>query len=236
MTKNLAIIPARGGSKRIPRKNIKEFLGKPIISYSIEAALNSCLFDEVMVSTEDEEIAGIAKDMGAEVPFYRSSDTSSDYATTAEVILEVIEEYRKRGSEFDNICCIYPTAPFVTIEKLVLSMDLLLKEKTESVFPVVKYSYPPQRALIINDNKMRMRYPENFILRSQDLEYWYHDCGQFYCIKTNSFIQTKSFLTENTIPIVVSELETQDIDSEEDWILAEMKYMQMMGKVYRGGE
>ena len=151
--KNIAIITARGGSKRIPRKNIKDFLGKPIMAYSIEAALESGLFDEVMVSTDDEEIAKIAKEYGAKVPFLRSEATSNDYATTNDVLLEVIDEYEKRGEVFDHGVCIYPTAPFVDGETLKEAMNELIEKKAETLIPVVPYSYPPKRALVIRNER-----------------------------------------------------------------------------------
>ena len=148
MGSSIAIITARGGSKRIPHKNIKEFCGKPIITYSIEAALQSGLFDEVMVSTDDIEIARIAREAGARVPFMRSSESAGDYASTDDVLMEVLEIYRAQGRKFDTFCCLYPTAPFVTAEKLKIAMELL--EKADSVMPVVKFSFPPQRCMVMN--------------------------------------------------------------------------------------
>lgn len=222
---SIAIIPARGGSKRIPRKNIKDFLGEPIISYSIRAALASKVFDTIMVSTDDEEIAQIARQYGAKVPFLRTPETASDFATTEDVINEVLQEYLKRGEVYDSVCCIYPTAPFITSEKLKAAMELLLGNGIDSVFPVVKFSYPPQRSFIIESGNLVMKYPEYLKTRSQDLEEWYHDCGQFYCVKTKAFIENCEILTSNTVPIVMSEIEVQDIDTEEDWKLAEVKYL-----------
>lgn len=227
MSKNIAIITARGGSKRIPRKNIKEFCGKPIIAYSIEAAFASGVFDEVMVSTDDDEIAIIAKKYGAKVPFMRSERTSDDYATTKDVLLEVIEEYRKQGNEFDHMCCIYPTAPFVTADKLRCAVELLERKKAQQVMPIVAYSFPPQRCNVINDSgEVEYRFPENRLTRSQDLENWYHDAGQFYAFNIEKFIETEGVCTQ-ILPIIVSELEVQDIDNEVDWKLAEMKYKLM---------
>lgn len=227
MSKNIAIITARGGSKRIPRKNIKEFCGRPIIAYSIEAAFASGVFDEVMVSTDDDEIAIIAKKYGAKVPFMRSERTSDDYATTKDVLLEVIEEYRKQGNEFDHMCCIYPTAPFVTADKLRCAVELLERKKAQQVMPIVAYSFPPQRCNVINDSgEVEYRFPENRLTRSQDLENWYHDAGQFYAFNIEKFIETEGVCTQ-ILPIIVSELEVQDIDNEVDWKLAEMKYKLM---------
>ena len=222
--KRLAIITARGGSKRIPRKNIKEFCGKPIIAYSIEAALQSGVFDEVMVSTDDEEIAEIAVKYGAKVPFYRSEATANDFVTTNDVIWEVLEEYEKRGEVFDAFCCMYPTAPFLKAERLSAAMDLLMNSDADKVFPVVEFSFPPLRGLIIEEGKLVFKYPEYMYARSQDLEKHYHDAGQFYCFKTADYKATKSFWTGNIKPIVLSELEVQDIDTQTDWEIAEMKW------------
>ena len=221
--KNIAIIPARGGSKRIPRKNIKPFMGKPIIAYSIEAAMQSELFDEVMVSTDDEEIAEIARKYGAKVPFMRSAETSNDYAGTADVILEVLKKYKDLGREFDTICCIYSTAPFVTSGKLMEAYSKLT-DGIDFVFTCVAYSYPVQRSLHIVDGKISMVYPEYAASRSQDLEPIYHDAGQFYVAQVESFVQERTFSGKNTVGLVLSELEVQDLDTLTDWTLAEMKY------------
>ncbi len=219
----LAIITARGGSKRIPRKNIKEFLGKPIIAYSIEAALQSGVFNEVMVSTDDEEIKRIAVEYGAKVPFLRSENTSNDMAMTHEVIIEVLEEYEKRGNVFDDICCIYPTAPFITSEKLRKGKELLEHEDVDAVVPVVPFSFPPQRAFVIRDGKVLFNMPENRLVRSQDLEKWYHDCGQFYFVKTKQFLLEKNLIMNRTAPMIMDEMEVQDIDNIDDWKIAELK-------------
>ncbi len=222
--KKVAIITARGGSKRIPRKNIKEFCGKPILAYSIHAALESGVFDTVMVSTDDEEIAEIAKKYGAEVPFYRSEKTANDYATTADVILEVIEEYEKLGWFFDMVCCIYPTAPFLTADKLKDAVQKLENSDADTLIPVVTFSYPVQRALVIRDEKLVFEYPEFMDSRSQDLEPHYHDVGQFYIMKTETFKESKKIMVGNILPFEISEMEVQDIDNQTDWEIAEMKY------------
>lgn len=219
--KNIAIIPARGGSKRIPRKNIKEFLGKPIIAYSIEAALNSGLFKEVMVSTDDEEIAEIATKYGAIVPFLRTEENSNDFATTADVLFEVMANY---SEEYDNGCCIYPTAPLVTIEKLKDCYTNLIRQDYDTVFPVVKYSYPIQRSLCDNNGKIEMVWPHNLEKRSQDLEDRYHDAGQFYWFNIAKFFKSKKLYSDNSGYIIMDELFVQDIDNETDWKLAELKY------------
>ncbi len=228
--KNIAIITARGGSKRIPKKNIKEFLGEPIIAYSIKAALNSKLFDEVMVSTDSLDIAGIAKELGAVVPFMRSPKTADDFATTADVLIEVIDNYKKIGKDFDLLCCIYPTAPFVTQKKLKDSLNLMLEKKADSVLPIIKFSYPIQRAFRSTENSLiEYFWPENINKRSQDLEKSYHDAGQFYWIKTDVLLNYKSLVTKNTVGFEISELEAQDIDEESDWKMAEIKY-QLLNK------
>lgn len=218
----VAIITARGGSKRIPRKNIKNFLGKPIICYSIEAALASGAFSEVMVSTDDEEIAQIALSAGAKVPFMRSREAADDYASTDDVILEVLQAYEKIGQTFDRFCCIYPTAPFITDTRLKTAMELL--DTAESVMPVVAFSYPPQRCMIIEHGELQRKYPEHATTRSQDLEPYYHDCGQFYACRTLPFLAAGTTDVENLVPLITSPLEVQDIDTLEDWALAEMKY------------
>lgn len=224
---SIAIITARGGSKRIPRKNVKLFCGKPIITYSIEAALQSGLFEEVMVSTEDEEIARIAREAGAQVPFMRSSESAGDYASTDDVLLEVLAAYKERGREFDSFCCLYPTAPFVTSEKLKMAMGLL--EKADSVMPVVPFSFPPQRCMVLSeDGELRMKWPEHARTRSQDLEPYYHDCGQFYCCKTAPFLEYKTTDLPHMVPMIMSELEVQDIDNPDDWEIAELKYQKMI--------
>lgn len=221
---NLCIIPARGGSKRIPKKNIKDFLGKPIIAYSIEAALKSKLFDEVMVSTDEEEIAKISKTYGASVPFMRSKKNSDDFATTYDVIEEVINQYKKKEIEFENICCIYPCAPLIKIEKLVESFYILNRGKYSSVIPIVTFGYPIQRAFKITNGEVSYFYPEFEHKRSQDLEKLYHDAGQFYFVKTKELLKQKTLITKNTTYIELKETEVEDIDNLTDWKLAELKY------------
>ena len=221
--KKLAIITARGGSKRIPGKNIKEFCGKPILFYPIEAALKSGIFDEVMVSTEDETIARLAKQAGAKVPFLRSLENADDFATTDQVIMEVLNEYKARGEYFESFCCIYPTAPFLTAERLREAMALL--EKGDSVMPVAAFSYPPQRGIIINPlGYIERKYPEFINTRSQDLEKLYHDAGQFYACRTKAFMKEGTTDVEALVPLCLSEWEVQDIDTPEDWKMAELKY------------
>lgn len=220
----LCIIPARGGSKRIPRKNIKNFLGKPIIAYSIEAAIKSGLFSEVMVSTDDIEIAEVAKEYGASVPFFRSDYNSNDFATTMDVLVEVVDKYKKEGMYFKSVCCIYATSPFVSPEILQNSFDVYNKKDFDSLFPVIKYSFPIQRSLSVDDNKITFNYPENANKRSQDLSDSFHDAGQFYWMKENLIFKGAVIVTNNTGAYEISELEGQDIDNEMDWKLAELKY------------
>jgi pseudaminic acid cytidylyltransferase len=222
--KNLAIIPARGGSKRIPGKNIKAFLGKPIIAYSIEAALKSGLFDEVMVSTDDEAIAEMAKKYGAKVPFLRSPKNADDFATTAEVLVEVIDEYKRIAKHFAMACCLYPTAPFVTPLQLQNAHSRMIDEELDSIYPVVPFSYPIQRALRINDGRLGFINPEFATARSQDVPKAYMDAGQFYFFQVDAFLKSKSLLMPKTGAMIISELTAQDIDNEVDWQLAEMKY------------
>ena len=225
----LCIITARGGSKRIPRKNIKDFLGKPIIAYSISAALEAGIFDEVMVSTDDPEIADVSRKFGAKIPFMRSEFASSDYATTRDVLLEVLREYEKLGRTFDFFSCIYPTAPFVTPEKLRNAFSLLKDSSADEITPVIQFSYPPQRAFVIRNGGLVYQYPEYESSRSQDLEPIYHDCGQFFFYRTDIY----SGLSKGTgkrLPLIMPEEETQDIDNFSDWAIAEIKYRRFILK------
>lgn len=221
---SIAIITARGGSKRIPKKNIRDFCGKPIMAYSIEAALQSGIFDEVMVSTDSQEIAEVAEKYNANVPFMRSAETSNDWATTADVLKEVIENYAFRGKKFDLLCCLYPTAPFVTAEKLREAKAVMEREKADSLMPVVRFSFPPQRGMIIEKGRLGYKYPEFKNTRSQDLEPLYHDCGQFYFCGADAFLKYGALVTPNTVPFEIPEEEVQDIDHLSDWKLAELKY------------
>ncbi len=226
----IAIITARGGSKRIPKKNIRDFCGKPILAYSIEAALQAGVFDTVMVSTDSEEIAQIALQYGAEVPFYRSEKTSNDYATTNDVLLEVLAEYEKRGQTFDLTCCIYPTAPFVTGKKLRMAVDQLCASDADTLLPVVPFSFPPQRGMVVTDGMLLFEYPQYLDTRSQDLVPHYHDAGQFSLMKTERYLVNRRVLLGKILPMVLDEMEVQDIDNETDWEIAQMKYRLMMEK------
>ncbi len=233
--KRIAIITARGGSKRIPRKNIKEFCGKPILAYSIEAALQSGIFDTVMVSTDDAEIAETAKKYGAEVPFLRSEKTANDFATTNDVLMEVLEEYEKRGLRFDVACCIYPTAPFITADKLRQAAALLEEKEADTVLPVVRFSFPPQRCVVEENGYLKFKWPQYRNSRSQDLEPFYHDVGQFYFLRVASYLEQKNLIMDKTVPLELPEMEIQDIDTPEDWKIAEVKFRMLRGTEDNGG-
>lgn len=221
--RNLCIIPARGGSKRIPRKNVKLFMGKPIIAYGIKAAIESGLFDEVMVSTDDNEIATVARLYGANVPFMRSENTANDVASLADVIDEVISTLEAKGLVYDNFCCILATAPFVSAKLLSDSYEFYLEKNFDSLRPVTGFSYPIQRAFRMDENgKVSFMHPEYAQSRSQDLEKAYHDAGLFYWGKTS-----KGLRGDVRGGYVIEEDLCQDIDTEDDWRIAEMKYKLM---------
>ncbi len=216
---NLAIIPARGGSKRIPGKNIRDFLGKPIIAYSIEKALECGLFDKVMVSTDDKEIAAVARKYHAEIPFFRSKETADDHAILQDVIDETLKEYHKNSKNFEYCCCILPTAPFITADLLKKGFELMVNEDFDSVRPIIRFSYPIQRALKLSGNETEMFHPELYVTRSQDLPPAYYDAGMFYWMKTKTGIRYG-----RKGAIVIPELSAHDIDTEEDWAVAEWKF------------
>lgn len=223
--KNIAIIPARGGSKRIPGKNIKQFLGKPIIEYSINAALETSLFDTVIVSTDDIAVKEIAVKSGAKVPFLRSQKNSNDFAIISDVLMEVIAQLEESGQKYEYICCLYPTAPFVTSKKLEESYNLLLKTGASGVISVVKYSSPIQRALRIDADKRLFLINKNFEkVRSQDLEPAYYDAGQFFWLRVSDFLKNNEIFSNNLVGYIVDQMEARDIDSMEDWKEAEIKF------------
>lgn len=219
---NICFIPARGGSKRIPRKNIKHFRGEPMISWSIKAALDSNCFEKIIVSTDDQEIADISSLLGAEVPFKRPQDLSNDYATTQEVILHGINWLEKYKLDADLICCIYATAPFIQSEEIKKGMKMCSENKSESfVFSATTFDFPIQRAIKIDKNGLSyMLNPKNYIKRSQDLEEYYHDAGQFYIGSKNTWKNKFSFF-EKGKPLLLPRWRVQDIDNQEDWIRAE---------------
>ena len=221
---NLCIIPARGGSKRIPRKNIKDFLGKPIIAYSIETALKSGLFTEVMVSTDDDEIAAIAIKHGAKVPFMRAASTADDFSTIENVIEEVLINYKELGVSFTNFCCLFSTAPLLSVNKFNEGFKMFNNSSYDSLFPVLRFSYPIQRALRSINGRVVMREIEHIHTRSQDLEPMFHDAGLFYWMKTDKFFKTLEIFCDNSGMIELNEIEVQDIDNQSDWEIAEIKY------------
>lgn len=220
---NIAIIPARGGSKRIPQKNIKIFCGKPIIAYSIEAALTSGCFDRVIVSTDSQEIADIALKYGAEVPFLRPAHIAGDFTTTIEVIQHAIMALSLEDPTL--ICCIYATAPFVTSKSLAVGREMLVAENLDYCFSATEFSFPIQRAFRLNDTgRVEMFQPENYKVRSQDLEPAYHDAGQFYWGTCQAFSSGKVIFSNNVKPVVLNASQVQDIDTLDDWNKAEFLY------------
>lgn len=227
--KTIAIITARGGSKRIPRKNIKGFMGKPMLAYAIEAAEKSELFDTIMVSTDDKEIAAVAKNYGAEVPFMRSAKTSSDYAITYDVLEEVLTEYKKLNIGFDMVCCIYPCVPFLTADSLRKAYNQMLSDSNDAIMPVCKYPVPIEWAMIISEGKLVPNDRAAQLIRSQDLVPKYYDVGMFYFCKTSALLEHKTLVPPNTGAYIIDETECQDIDTMEDWKSAELKYKILQG-------
>ncbi|KHD23481.1 hypothetical protein NM09_18610 [Vibrio caribbeanicus] len=218
----VAIIPARGGSKRIPRKNIKAFHGKPMIAYSIEAAIASGCFDKVIVSTDDAEIAAVAEAHGAYVPFLRPADISDDYATTMDVMAHAIHWCQDEGWDIDAVCCLYATAPFVLPKDLQQGYALLQDEGVQFAFSATSFPFPIQRAIKLDsDGSVSMFSPENEQVRSQDLEEAYHDAGQFYWGKTRAFLEKYSIFSPHSKAVLLPRNRVQDIDTQEDWELAE---------------
>lgn len=221
----VAIIPARGGSKRIPRKNIKLFCGKPMIAWSIEAALNSKFFDKVIVSTDNNEIAEVAKMYGAEVPFIRPSELADGFTGTIPVTKHAIEYLESQGETYDDILCMYATAPFVQPKIITEAYEQFKNSQADYCFTATNYAAPIQRAFKLTENKRaKMFNPEQFNTRSQDLEEAYHDAGQFYWGKSNAFKQLKPVLSEVASPYILPRYLVQDIDTPDDWILAELLY------------
>ncbi len=222
---NICVIPARGGSKRILRKNIKEFNGKPIIAYSIEAALKSNCFDQVIVSTDDVEIVEVAKKYGAQVPFIRPTELSNDYAGTIPVIKHAIEWLEESNNTIESVCCLYATAPFIQPQTISRAFQQLQESKTDYCFSATSFTFPIQRAIRITQNdKVEMFYPEYFNVRSQDLEEAYHDAGQFYWGKAQAFKDELPIFSEAASLFILPRYLVQDIDTTEDWIMAEAMY------------
>lgn len=228
---NLCVIPARGGSKRIPRKNIKRFCGKPIIAYSIEAALQSNCFDKVIVSTDDQEIADIAIQYGAEVPFLRSKDLADDFTGTNAVVVDVIDYYYSNDIEFEAVACIYATAPFLNKSKIIEAMMLLENHSDiDYSVSVTKYLFPIQRSLkMLANNTLALREPKYANTRSQDLEVFYHDAGQIYCGRPSSFRDKLTVFESNVLPVILNTENVQDIDTIEDWTRAEILFKVING-------
>jgi N-acylneuraminate cytidylyltransferase len=229
--KKICIIPARSGSKRLPGKNIKEFHGRPIISYSIELAIKSKLFNEVIVSTDDNEIAEIAKKYGANVPFMRSKKNSNDYATTYDVLEEVIDYYKTKNLFFEYICCLYPAAPLIKEEFMINCFKQILKNKNTTVFPALKFDYPILKAFSLEHENLNFLFPENKNRRTQDTKIFYHDAGQFYWINTNKLFEHKEILTTDSFGLVIPSIYAQDIDCINDWMLAEIKFDYIKKKI-----
>ena len=228
----LAIIPARGGSKRIPRKNIKLFCEKPMIAWSIEAALQSGCFDQVIVSTDDEEIADVARRYGATVPFVRPAELSDDHTGTIPVIRHAIEWVNAQGQSVEQACCLYATAPFVSPEDIRRGFDTLLDTGSDYAFSVTSYAFPIQRAIRLNaEGRVEMFNPEHFNTRSQDLEEAFHDAGQFYWGKADAWLQGRMIFSPASVPVALPRHRVQDIDTPEDWVRAEWLFKAMQAEV-----
>lgn len=226
----LCVIPARGGSKRIPRKNIKEFCGKPMIAWSIEAAIKSDCFDRIIVSTNDEEIKSVAKRYGAEVPFMRPAQLADDYTGTTAVIAHAIEWQHSQGEVASKVCCLYATAPFIQATDLQMGFDILENSRAEYAFSVTSYAFPIQRAIRITENqRVEMFQPKYFNLRSQDLEGAWHDAGQFYCGVATAWLAKKPIFSTNSAPVLLPRHRVQDIDTPEDWERAELMFKSLSG-------
>lgn len=229
--KVVAIIPARGGSKRIPNKNIKLFAGKPIISYSIRVAQETGLFDRIIVSTDSLEIADIAREYGAETPFLRPAELANDFAGTAEVLCHAIEWLAKEGTQPEFVCCIYATAPFIQASYLKQGYDKLVSSDATSVFSITTYPYPIYRSLKITEKGcIEMIWPEYANFRSQDLPEAYHDAGQFYWVNANKFMLGKALFAKDSLPVILPRYLVEDIDTMEDWETAERLFTVMKAK------
>ena len=221
----IAVIPARGGSKRIPRKNIKDFCGKPMIVWSIEAAKASGLFDHIIVSTDDSEIAELAKEYGAEVPFIRPTELSDDYIGTGDVVKHAVEWIIKNLGKPEYVCTVYATAPFIKPTDIIKGLKLLQENDCQIVFTVTSFPFPIQRAIKITGNgRVQMFQPEHFMTRSQDLEPSYHDAGQFYWSVTDAVLNNILAFSEVSIPLTLPRHQVQDIDTVEDWQRAELMF------------
>ncbi len=226
----LAVIPARGGSKRIPRKNIKPFCGKPMIAWSIEAALQSGCFDEVVVSTDDQEIAAVAMAYGAKAPFIRPARLSDDHTGTIPVVRHAVEWFQQGGRPPAQVCCIYATAPFIQVDDLRRGLELLQTSDCSYAFSVTSYPFPIQRAIRITEQgRVEMFHPEHFSTRSQDLEEAWHDAGQFYWGRAQAWIEERVVFTPASVPVPLPRHRVQDIDTPEDWFRAEWMFKAIQG-------
>ncbi|WHS61995.1 pseudaminic acid cytidylyltransferase [Pseudomonas sp. G2-4] len=227
----LAVIPARGGSKRIPRKNIKPFCGKPMIVWSIETALRSGCFDQVIVSTDDAEIADVARQYGASVPFMRPAELSDDYTGTLPVIRHVIEWFNAQEQAIEQVCCLYATAPFVQVEDIQRGLQILEETDSDYAFSVTSYAFPIQRAIrLTEEGQVEMFSPEYFNTRSQDLEEAFHDAGQFYWGRASAWLQGKMIFKPGSAPVLLPRHRVQDIDTLEDWVRAEWLFKAMQAQ------
>ncbi|MFK5893083.1 MAG: pseudaminic acid cytidylyltransferase [Pseudomonadota bacterium] len=221
----LCVIPARGGSKRIPKKNIRDFCGKPVIAYSIEKALESGCFDKVIVSTDDQKIAAVAKSYGAEIPFIRPGELSDDYTNTSDVMKHAIESYISQGDSISAVCCIYATAPFIGVEYLREGYTKLIELNKSYAFSVTSFSFPVQRAIKINENnEVEAIWPENIKKRSQDLQEAFHDAGQFYWGTPEAYLNNDVIFSKKSTPVILPRHLVQDMDTLEDWYRAELMY------------
>ena len=222
---NLCVIPARGGSKRIPRKNIRDFCGKPMIAWSIEAAIKSGLFEHIVVSSDDDEIAAVATSLGAAVPFRRPVELADDHTATRPVVNHAIREAEQRFGRPAHVCCIYPTAPFIQIDDLQRGLEQLINAGADFAFTVTHFAYPIQRALQLTESgRVAMFQPEHLKTRSQDLEEAYHDAGQFYWGRTEAFLEDRDTFSADSMPIILPNWRVVDIDEQEDWERAELLF------------
>lgn len=222
MMSSIAIIPARGGSKRIPRKNVRDFCGKPIIAWTIETALGSALFDRVVISTDDEEISSLARERGAEVPFIRPAELADDFTGTDAVFLHALNTL---GLTTGIACCLYATAPFLQPDDLKRGRDVLITNNATTAFSVTRYNYPIFRALKVNERgRVEMIWPEHCLTRSQDLPDTWHDAGQFYWVDVAKYLVEKRLFSLDSCPVELPSLRVQDIDTEEDWKRAEVMF------------
>lgn len=220
-----AIIPACGGSKRIPKKNIRLFAGRPIISYSILAAIEAGLFDKIIVSTDSEEIIQVAIDYGAEAPFLRPTELADDFTGTDEVIIHALQWFEQKGINVENVCCIYATAPFLQADYIRKGYEVLHNTGATSVFSVTTYSYPIFRSLKITEReRLEMFWPEYNNARSQDLPVAYHDAGQFYWLNVENYLKERKLFSNDSVPIILPRYLVQDIDTLEDWERAELMF------------